>query len=350
MLIPPPAPRAHTDAWIIREAGLPVRVVNAVEKAGLNRVKELREASENWLGSLRNMGKTSLEHIRLFFADLQQLEEGRLAFSSLREILERFLNEEELFVIYSRYGLLYPHADIGQTHMTLQQIGNQRDLTRERVRQLEENALTRLKLNLARQCLEPATAWFLHSAEQHGGALSRQQLMGSLDDPFFGGLNPAACALLISTLWPDRLCYFNGFFSRWTAEYLEQTAEILRAELQRASRPLPVDSLVSRVEQHHERPAAANELLVLLLEHDEQVISTSRGTFLASSEALECMLRDILQKEHKPLHYRAVTEAFNQRVLPPCRKGSGFILDQLNQAPSIEKQASGIYGVREMES
>ncbi len=57
------------------------------------------------------------------------------------EILGRILNNQEKQVISLRFGIS------GDNDMTLEQVGKNLGLTRERVRQIEKKALNRLKVH-----------------------------------------------------------------------------------------------------------------------------------------------------------------------------------------------------------
>jgi RNA polymerase primary sigma factor len=57
------------------------------------------------------------------------------------------LNERERCVIKAFYGL-------GEPEMTLEEIGNKYGLTRERVRQIKEKAIRRLRNNTKNQLLK----------------------------------------------------------------------------------------------------------------------------------------------------------------------------------------------------
>lgn len=67
-------------------------------------------------------------------------EATRTAISeALRSVLDEHLNEKQRFVIVSRFGLN------GELPMTLEQVGEKMNITRERVRQIEAKALMKLR-------------------------------------------------------------------------------------------------------------------------------------------------------------------------------------------------------------
>ena len=63
----------------------------------------------------------------------------------LREYMAKYLSSREIDVLEKRYGL------DGQPTMTLDEIGREKGMTRERVRQIEDKAIRRLRLVFARK-------------------------------------------------------------------------------------------------------------------------------------------------------------------------------------------------------
>jgi RNA polymerase sigma factor (sigma-70 family) len=78
-------------------------------------------------------------------ADIAAIERTR---QSLTEVIHRELDQREQYVILHHFGLI--GSGIKRQTKTLQQIGEELDLTKERVRQIELVALSKL-----RQCLSP---------------------------------------------------------------------------------------------------------------------------------------------------------------------------------------------------
>ena len=78
------------------------------------------------------------------------MADRQLLIESLREEIKHLLktlNDRERCVITAFYG-------IGQSEMTLEEIGNKYGLTRERVRQIKEKAIRRLRNNTKNKILK----------------------------------------------------------------------------------------------------------------------------------------------------------------------------------------------------
>ena len=160
------------DAWPVDESGLPVRVVNSVLTAGVTTVGQLRAQSDQDLLALRSLGRISLGHIRSFFKLCGQIEQGKQSFNSIRELLPLFLDAPEMKVVTARYGFELEEPTASRNCATLQEIGDAEHKTRERVRQVQETAMQKLRSRLATVCLEP---FYIFFAEFIGGARGHPQ-------------------------------------------------------------------------------------------------------------------------------------------------------------------------------
>lgn len=127
------------------------------EKNGVKLVKK----RENLLKAIKQRQHYSLEEniygeegslslINILHSDSQEIEEQILIKEKnqlLKKIIDNTeLNEIEKFVIILRFGFTRNHPGEGKKYYyTLAQIGEKLDITRERVRQIEKDALKKLK-------------------------------------------------------------------------------------------------------------------------------------------------------------------------------------------------------------
>jgi RNA polymerase primary sigma factor len=134
--------RAPTDAEIGDRVGISARQVNEIIQMALAPISLETPVGEDDAGALGDM-----------VADqASRAVEDTAIETSLRDQVERLLenlNERERRILRLRFGLVdgIPH--------TLEQIGGELRLTRERIRQLEHNALNRLRMaSKSREMLE----------------------------------------------------------------------------------------------------------------------------------------------------------------------------------------------------
>lgn len=130
--------RAPTDAEVAHEAGLPP-----------DRIAKLRRATL----SFSSLDAPTGENQETTMADTVPDEQAgtpydHLAGDTLRELLREFLNDlsaREVYVLRLRYGL------DGGEELTLDEVGNRMNLTRERVRQIQAAAIKKLNCWITRR-------------------------------------------------------------------------------------------------------------------------------------------------------------------------------------------------------
>ena len=331
--------RSEVDAWPIQTSGLPPRVVNATRAADLTSIGELRSWTDAQLLTLRSVGRTSLEHIHYFFRVCDQIERGEQSFPSVQEVFDIFLDRPEQDILFARYGLDRALMEASRQAVTLQEIGSQVGITRERVRQVEETGLTKLRSHLARACLQPFTDSANQQAKESDGVLTCKDLARGAHDPIYGGHNPCGVVLLLHDTGEIGLSFYNGFFSTLPTPVLEAAEKGLRNAMEKD--PAPGSA-------HHFAEGQASEftsdrVLEALLGHAEYVAATLDGRFFPYHPGVQGYVVELLRNTERPAHYRLITEMYNERVEARCRKGAGFILDALNDAPGCKRTGSGLY-------
>ena len=340
-----PVDRATIDGWAVREAGLPTRVINSVEAAGVGRIGELRGWTDGSLLRLRSLGRISLDQIHEFFDLCDRIEGGTQLFTSVREVFRLLLDEPQLSVLTARFGLDRPDLVPSGNRVTLQDIGNQTQRTRERVRQVEENGKNRLSSRLAALCLQPFIDHARHFIRVHEDAVASDTLGELWDDPAFGGLNPCGVTTLFSDLYPDRILMHNGMFSVLSPGVIRRAEEQAGETLRASPDPLSIKTLAATLAREGgvERREST---LGAILDHCPEVGATRDGRYFLFTTSVVPLVREILAVLPPPAHYRAVTRAYNERVKPRSRKGAGFILDILNRDPHCTRVDRGLYRLK----
>jgi hypothetical protein len=339
MLNVPALPRTEIDSWPIAESGLPPRVVNATRPAGLATVGQLRAWTDAQLLNLRSVGRVSLEHIHYFFRVCDRVERGTQQFLSVQEAFDIFLDRAEQDVLFARYGLDRALMEASRQAATLQEIGNLLGITRERIRQVEESALAKLSTRLARVCLQPFSARAGERIRALGGIVSCGELATEAGDPSYGGHNPCGVLLLLHDTGSTGLVFYHGCFSTLPAASLAAA----EAELLRAMAKNPAPTPARRWAQPAVSAITSERVLATLLDHAEGIAATRDGRFFPYEPGIGNYMTELLGGLARPAHYRQVTEAYNDSVKDHCRKGAGFILDALRDAPGCVRTASGFY-------
>jgi len=347
MLHVTPVGREIIDAWMVDGSGLPVRVLNSVLTTGATTVGQLRAQSDHDLLALRSLGRISLGHIRSFFKLCGQVEQGKQSFNSIREFLPIFLDGPEVRVVTARYGLELEELSADRNRATLQKIGDTEHKTRERVRQIQETAVQKLSSRLATVCLEPFYMFFSKLLELRGKSATRADVATLKNESAAGGYNICGVLMLLSDLHPERITFYNDFFST-LGEQTIQTMESQAIELlNRSAKPVLMDEILKATAM----PSPSDEdqkkkLLSCILEHCTLVATTLDHRYFTYERGAQAFLAEVLKNLERPIHYRKITDAFNDRLKPLSRKGAGFILEALNAAPLCTRVDRGIYDLK----
>ena len=347
MLHVSPVSRETIDGWLVQNSGLPIRVVNAVTKANVCTIGELRTWNEDRLLELKSLGKISLNHIRNFFTLCNQIESNQKYFRSLQEVFDLFLDTDESRVISLRYGFNRPDLQASRNYYTLQKIGNLYEKTRERVRQIEDNAKTNLNSKLSKVCLQPFYSFFIQAIEQTGGVVGTNELKRFLHQPLLEGHNPCSLLLLFRDLQPERIRHISGFFTTLDEPTLEAIESGAVEHLKQAARPLTLQALseAPALKDLSEKVDDFARVLLVVMDHCRSVFSTQDMLFMHVETGVGSYLVNMVNQMNRPAHYRTITNTFNDRVKPQSQKGAGFILEQLNKTSDFVRIDRGIYSL-----
>lgn len=341
----PSISRDAIDNWPISSAGLPTRVVNGTRREGMTAVGELRGKPVEELVSVQSIGRISVRHIQHFFAITDKIERGELVFLSIQEVFDLFLDREEMGVLGRRYGLMRQDRKASRNFMTLQEIGNELDLTRERIRQVEKTARQQLLSRLALHCLQPFYLYVTAFIRSRAYVVTGTDVHDLSGQSWLAGYNPSSILLLLHDLAPAQFTFLNGVFSLLPAEELDQVKDQARAYLEQERKPIGVAALCTMLDLHDERWSASGlgkwlaHCPSLTLATDDRIFDLKHGT--------EAFLSELLKTSDDPLHFRELTQRFNEHIVTDQKCGSGFVLKILNQSDRFEKTSRGYYRLAE---
>jgi hypothetical protein len=339
--------RDTIDAWPVEEAGLPTRVINSVKAAKVLTVGDLRTWSEPDLLRLRSLGRVSLEQIQYFFKLCDRIERGIQRFESIHDVLDIFLDVHQLSVISARYGFYQRDLVASRNWVTLQEIGNRENKTRERVRQVEDMGKQKLRSRMARVCLQPFYEFFTTFINQRARAVGTSDLATIRNHEALRELNPASVLLLLSDLAPDHIVLHHDFFSTLPLDVLKQVEKGALGMLENSPSPLSIDDITNRLPPSPEFAdhSTFRQAASVVLDHAPTIGSTIDDRYFLYTTSVQPFLVEIMERMERPAHYRTVTSRFNDRVKPRSRKGAGYILDVLNRNPRCVRVDRGIYSL-----
>jgi hypothetical protein len=331
------------DRWAVEACGLPTRVVHYARAQGWSVVSDLRRMTVAEWTALPGLGAVSAQAVQDFFSFCDQLVAGRVSFPGVREVFEQFANEEERAVLLRRYGLLREDAGISRKFMTLQEIGNDLDLTRERVRQIEENARRRLGGQLAQACLFPFYERALGLIWSADGLLDAADREGLKGVEWLSGYAPGSVLLLLNDINPGCFVVCRERFAVPPLAMWEAAEAAALAHLKSVTEPVGIEALHGALGAVGLAVGAA--ALGKWLAGHPQVAATRDGRFFLYAHGGAAFLRELLGTDAQPTHYRALTERLQARLLPESRIGSRQVLAILRRSPPFRKTAPGYYAV-----
>lgn len=336
-----PISKEDINGWTIQESGLPARVVNSAHGANLSTISQLRDKSALELTAMRSIGRVSVRDIRRFFNLCRKMEEGTLVFITIQEVFDLFLDQEEMDILARRYGLMRPDAQASRKYMTLQEIGNELQLTRERIRQVINIALSNLRKRLATRCLQPFNLYLRAFIDSRGKVASCEDARDLEGQSWLAGYNPCSMLLLLHDLNPDAYAERHGTFSTFSPDALQRVEQRVLAFLRDRGKPTALPDIVAALDDPD--GAWSETALVTLLDHIHAVAGSTDGRYFLFATGQDLFLAELFRDAERPAHYRTLTALFNDHLKAPCRKGSGYVLKLLNASTRFIKAERGYY-------
>ena len=329
--------------WLIRESGLPVRVVNRCAAAGISTVGELRSMGDARLRRVPGLNSGSIRHVRRFLDLCDRVAAGTALFESLSDILDFFLKPVERDVVTRRYGLALPTPPSAARAETLQSVADSTGVTRERARQVQRRATAALSSDLAQACLDPLYGAFEEFINGRFGVATDREITEVRIEPL-GRSNPSRVLLMLCNC-SARIRFMDGLFTTIPADKLDPVASRLLDTLRADALPHSLDSLVGVLDGYGlaNTPDAARRIAGLVLEHAGDVSCVAGERYFHTPTGAAGFVEDILRRLPAPAHFRIVQDEYNKAMRPGSRKGTGFILGVLSDETRFQRTATGTY-------
>ena len=322
-------------------SGLPPRIVAALRADGADRLGDLCDPPP----ACKTLDPDDRALLGRVAAWCRAACEGRPPRLNLPEWLALFLSPRLADTLQLHFGLHDSAAALALHEAKLGDTGFKLGVTRERARQLLALAFGTLHQTLPLFAAEPlfhAAEKTLHAA---GGALDAATLAGRADAAW-GGASPVGAFLLLARLLPGRIVVYRGFFSEFSDTLLDRIEKALRDRLVLARGLLPVSEIAAGLPKAARPPGmpAVEPLLLVLLRHLPDTLAIRDGRAgLADRDGAEVLREALAAAGEAPL--RTLVEAFNARVYPECRRGSGYVRDVLHRDPLVRRTAPGRYAL-----
>jgi hypothetical protein len=125
-------------------------------------------------------------------------------------------------------------------------------------------------------------------------------------------------------------------------------AETLKLLESRAAEPRPLSDILEHFAPCLEpfAPETRQRLLQSLLDRLPSVSATEDDRYFLFPQGASHIIREILARHGRPMHFQGITREFNTILRPGNRKGTGHVLDILRKSPQFSSITSGCYRLK----
>lgn len=262
------------------------------------------------------------------------------------------LSERERYVIESRFAL--KNSD----KMTLEQIGQHYSVTRERIRQIENNALVKLKRNINNTLLSNINNHAYSLLIENGGLMNEEILISSLNDGD-KKYNPSALIFILSLdnrfiKKPNTINYLPYFrLNDFSDELIDKIVKESFALLSKNKDVLSFKELLSAIKPLDSSFEVTSESMiksVTQIHKSFKVIDNKVG--LKSWKHIHPKtLRDkiffVLRKSEKPMHFVDISNAISNNRFDNKSVNLQAVHNELIRFEEFILIGRGIYALRE---
>jgi len=275
--------------------------------------------------------------------------------------LFKILNDREKTILKKRHGL----AD--GTEKTLEEIGQEFKVTRERIRQIENAALQKIKNYPEKEkVLEAPLKAVLQILEEHGGILREDSLISKLLLYSSENLeNKLIAKFIINQLLKERIEFLpesKDYYKAWklmsfSLDLLDETIDYLTNFFAKHGKPLNKERIIELIKDEEffkERQDQLKELSLLsFLEITKKIEANPLGEWgladwgLINLKKINDKIYLVLKNEGKPLHFRKIAEKINELLPVKKRANPATIHNELILDNKYVLVGRGIYALRE---
>ncbi|MFA7170560.1 MAG: sigma factor-like helix-turn-helix DNA-binding protein [Candidatus Paceibacterota bacterium] len=244
-----------------------------------------------------------------------KIDLNKLVFDMLKVLSDRQRN-----VIIKRYNL------DSKGVQTLDRIGKEYDITRERVRQIETESIAKLKANVVKYDLERVFDYVKNVIEESGGLVGEDRLVKCLFDGGDKNLNKQIVVLLLD-LDPSIQKSKEGlnhkkfyFYETSGVEIFEKTLEILEDYFRTTKKSLSFNELVELARKSVKKEGMnefSHESIRSYLDVNKLVLENILGQWghhkwpHINPKSVKDKAYLALKREDKPLHFTEITGKIN---------------------------------------
>ncbi len=278
---------------------------------------------------------------------------------SLQDLLKNLfmvLTEKEVTVIKKRFALL------GQPKQTLEKIGKQFKVTRERIRQIESIALNKLKRTVRTTRLDEVNDVAKNTLRQHGGVMTEDEIISLVLKRIAGSATADGAVLRLSFSIDQEMSSTgrtNSFVPFWRlsslpAEDISLIVDNIVKILKKRKSCMREEEIVSAIQALHlftDRVPSA-ELIRSCLKIDERLRAIDEGWGLTEwrfvrPRSIRDKVEIILKKTGKPLHFMDIANRIREAHFDHKNVTVQAVHNELIRYPQFVLVGRGLYALRE---
>lgn len=254
-------------------------------------------------------------------------------------------------VIIRRFGLE------GKPKETLEAIGQSYGITRERVRQIEADALASLEKPGKLQFIKPLEEVLVSTLESQGEIVEKNVLLSLVQDKF-SNIYPNVLEFILEL--SPKFIKFNETKELKQA-WATSTSSLIKAKkiirsfidyLKEKTKLLSTKAVINAIQENVESDLQENAILSYVnLSKSIRKNPFSEWGLISWGTILPQGVKDkaylILTKKKKPLHFREITEAINQIDFDKRKATSRTVHNALIKDPRFVLVGRGTYGLTE---
>lgn len=296
-----------------------------------------------------NKKLTTLKRNKNMVKSKSTLSASKLLSKKIEKALLFLTNSRVREVIERRFGL-----KTGSTE-TLESIGKNYGITRERVRQIEDNGLKVLKSEKVFPLFEPIFSYLNNFFSEHGNLVGEDYLYNSLTRSTEPNSLRGQLYLVLTLGEPyQRVLNDERFHPYWTTnlsarEKAEKIVDFLIAEFNRRKSVLSENEVLDILSKNHSD--VPEKMLCVVLEISKEINKNSFNEMGLNhwSEISPQGVKDraylVLKKEGKPLHFTEITDLINKLKLSNRTAYTQTVHNELIKDPRFVLTGRGTYAL-----
>lgn len=267
-------------------------------------------------------------------------------------ILDKLPSRRMKDVISKRFGLR------GGKRLTLEAIGQEYKITRERVRQIEVDALKHLRKEENLRELEPLLRGVEEHVKNHGEVMAENTVLTALAP----GLQSPHLLLILNTadifksLPETEHLHFRWAVNKNNGVMQEKIINSLEQELEKLGRPIARDRLIVLASEQAKKVAGqdmAEHVLNSCLACSKSIVPNPYGEFglvhwpVISPRGIKDKAYVALAKAGKPLHFKDVAKAIDEARWSKKKSHPQTVHNELIKDKRFVLVGRGLYALRE---